>query len=128
MPMLRRAHIAVLLLLTLVLAPVTTAFCGVHCIGLVLSHVSQKQSAHPKCVARSACCPSSRRAICPASPAADDAPAFLKRVHTSAGDDGAQIAADLLSNHVSRRIDARRRLDSAPPGRVSGLASAPLRI
>src|ERR1700760_1966095 len=128
MPMLRRAHIAVLLLLTLVLAPVTTAFCGVHCIGLVSSHVSQIQSAHPDCVALSACCPSSPRAICPASTAADDAPAFLKRVHTSAGDDGAQITAYVLSNHVSRRIEARRPLDSAPPGRDSGLASAPLRI
>jgi hypothetical protein len=126
--MLRRAHLALLLLLTLVLAPVTTTLCGVRCIGLVSSSVSQKQSAHTQCVRLSTCCYSSRQAICQASTAADEATALLKGVRSSAGDPVARISLPSLSKRVSQQLAARRNLDGAPPGRDSALIRVPLRI
>ena len=126
--MLRRAHLALLLLLTLLLAPVTTTLCGVRCIGLGSSSVSQKQSSHTQCVRPSTCCHSSRQAICQASTAADEATALLKGVHSSAGDHVARIALPSLSKRVSQQLAARRNLDGAPPGRDSALTRVPLRI
>jgi hypothetical protein len=128
MPMLRRAHIAVLLLLTLLLAPVTTALCGVRCIGLVSSRVSQKQGAHAQCVRLSTCCHSSRQAICQVSTAADEATALLKGVRLSAGDHLARMALPSLSKGVSQQLASRRNLDGAPPGRDPAVTRAPLRI
>ena len=126
--MLRRAHLAVVLLLTLVLSPVTTTLCGVRCIGLVSSRVAQKQSSHTQCVRLSTCCHSSRQAICQASTAADEATALLKGVRSSDGDHVARIAVPSLSKRVSQQLAARRNLDGAPPGRDSALTRVPLRI
>jgi hypothetical protein len=126
--MLRRAHLAVLFLLTLVLAPVTTTLCGVRCIGLVSSRVSQKQSTHTQCVRLSTCCHSSRQAICQVSTAVDEATALLKGVRSSAGDHVARIALPSLGKRVSQQLAARRNLDGASPGRDPALTRAPLRI
>jgi hypothetical protein len=125
--MLLRAHLALLLLFTLVLAPVTTALCGVHCIGFMSSRVSQKQSAHTYCVGPSNCCHSSRQAIGQASTAADDAAAVLKGARSSAGDHVVRIAVTPLSKGVSQQLAARRNLEN-PPGRDTALTRAPLRI
>jgi hypothetical protein len=126
--MLRRAQLALALILLLVLAPLAGATCGIKCMAATPHHPVHAASAQHPCMRASACCPSNGPAICGATNA-PGAIAALLNTDTNATHDAptlASVAAAYLSlNHRSLSAD---HIDSLPPGQHRAANPIPLRV
>jgi hypothetical protein len=125
-PVLRRAQLALALILLLVLAPLAGANCGIECIGATSLQPLHAASAQHPCARASACC-HSKPVLCGVTSAPEFTAAFVtgtKAPHGTAAH--AAIAAESLPQN-SRTIAARC-IDTSPPGQLRSAHSTPLRV
>ena len=126
--MLRRAQLALALMLLLVLAPLASAACGIECLAVTPHHPMRTARSQHDCLRASACCHSSGPAICSAAQA-PEAIAALVSTNTAAAQHDATpaiVAADLLP--LSQRDLTAHRIDSSPPGGFRAANSILLRV
>jgi hypothetical protein len=125
--MLRRAQLALALILLLVLAPLAGATCGIQCLAVIPHHPAQAAAQH-HCVRASTCCHSGGPAICSAADAPPAIAAFLT-ADTKAPHDTlalAIVAAELLPQND--RASAAHSTDGSPPGELRAAHIVPLRV
>lgn len=126
--MLRRAQLALALILLLVLAPLASATCGIECLSVTPHPPTQAARSQHDCVRAAACCHSNGPAICAAAQA-PEAIAALISINIALGQHEATPAiavVDLLPS--SRRNFDAHGIDSSPPGQLRAASSIPLRV
>jgi hypothetical protein len=126
--MLRRAQLALALILLLVLAPLAGATCGIQCLAVAPHHPAHTAASQRDCMRAPTCCHSSGPAICSAADAPPAIAAFLT-ADTKAPHDTlalAIVAAELLPQNG--RAIAARSIDSSPPGELRAAHLVPLRV
>jgi hypothetical protein len=127
-PMPRRTQLAFALILLLVLAPLAGVTCGIQCLGATPHHPMVAATTQRHCVSATACCHSTRPAICNAANTADISAALLvtgtHRPHAAP----AITVATTEALQANPRAIAVHRIDSSPPGWQNAGNSSPLRI
>jgi hypothetical protein len=126
--MLRRAQLALALILLLVLAPLASATCGIECLAVTSHRPTQSARSQHDCVRAAACCHSNGPAICAAAQT-PEAIAALIPINIAVGQQDATPAiavVDLLP--LSRRELAAHGIDSSPPGQLRAANPIPLRV
>jgi hypothetical protein len=123
--MLRRAQLAFALVLLLILAPFANAACGIQCLGVTSRLPMHAAVSQQHCVLASACCHSTRLAVCSAAQSPESTAALL--LSNSAPDAPAFVVV-AASLSQSSAIRAAGSIDSAPPGPPDSASPTPLRI
>ena len=124
--MLRRAQLALALILLLVLAPLAGANCGIECRDATSLQPLHAASAQHPCARASACC-HSKPVLCGVTSAPDFTAALVtgtKGPH----DTSAHAATAAESLPPNSRIIAARYIDSSPPGQLRSVHLTPLRV
>jgi hypothetical protein len=123
---LRRVHLALVLVLLLTVAPLAGASCGITCLT-ASPHIAGTAITQERCVIAAVCCHSSGAAICAAAQT-PEALAALLTIHNEAPDAAAVTVphGDTSSPNAPGRTT--RSIDSSPPGQSLAASLTPLRI
>ncbi len=125
--MLRRAQLALALILLLVFSPLAGATCGIACLTVIPHRPLQAGTAEHHCVRASACCHSSGPAICAATQATEAIAALLS-ANSAAVQHDASPAIVAAALPLSQRDLTAHRIDSSPPGQLRASNPIPLRV
>lgn len=125
-PMLRRAQLALALILLLVLAPLAGATCGIQCLAAAPHPSTHAATAQHQCVRASACCHPGGPILCSAANSPENTAALLSA--DTPHDPPAFAVVIVESPSQTSRTLVGRNIDSSPPGQLRAANPLPLRV
>jgi hypothetical protein len=126
--MLRRAQLALSLVLLLALAPLAGATCGIACLTAIPHRPMQAATAQHHCVRAAACCHSSGPAICAVTQAPEAIAAWVAANTAAVQHDASPAIVAIDFSPLSLRDLAAHSIDRSPPGQLRTSNPIPLRV